>query len=78
MKDHSKWLVTEKNNWICVGDINRQKHQLQRGGGTVCQQIPSISKLYKDLIQNIEACPKKINDNEIPKFNYYTDIFDHS
>lgn len=59
MKDHSKWLVSNTNNWICVGDINRQQHQKDRGGGTVCQQMPGVSKSYRNLISGIEACPKK-------------------
>lgn len=58
MKDHSKWLVSNTNNWICVGDINRQQHQKVRGGGTVCQQMPGVSSSYKNLISGIEACPK--------------------
>ncbi|XP_062600863.1 plancitoxin-1-like isoform X2 [Saccostrea cucullata] len=26
-KDHSKWAVTEKKNWICIGDLNRADTQ---------------------------------------------------
>lgn len=58
LKDHSKWLVSDENELICVGDINRQEHQKQRGGGTVCQQA-KISGLYKNLINRVEPCPRK-------------------
>lgn len=36
--DHAKWAISEKNNWICVGDINRMISQRKRGGGTAAFQ----------------------------------------
>lgn len=71
-KDHSKWAVSQSvglkfwrwrlpstSNWICVGDINRQQHQLQRGGGVVCQQNKKVSKLYRKLVKQYELCNSK-------------------
>ncbi|XP_037808431.1 plancitoxin-1 [Lucilia sericata] len=68
-QDHSKWAVSQSvglkfwrwrlpstSNWICVGDINRQQHQLQRGGGVLCQQQKKLAKLYKKLVQRYESC----------------------
>jgi deoxyribonuclease-2 len=37
-KDHAKWGITYKNNWVCVGDINRMISQEKRGGGTIALQ----------------------------------------
>lgn len=71
-QDHSKWAVSQSvglkfwrwrigqsTNWICVGDINRQQHQLMRGGGVLCQQNSKIAKLYRNLIKEYESCSKK-------------------
>ncbi|XP_073828628.1 deoxyribonuclease II [Musca autumnalis] len=71
-QDHSKWAVSQSvglkfwrwrlrstSNWICVGDINRQQHQLVRGGGVLCQQNSKISKLYRNLVKEYESCTKK-------------------
>uniref|UniRef100_A0A182LT51 Uncharacterized protein n=1 Tax=Anopheles culicifacies TaxID=139723 RepID=A0A182LT51_9DIPT len=63
LNDHSKWAVgggeeVGKDGWICVGDINRQEHQKQRGGGSVCQALIPVAKLYWGMIDAIEPCPK--------------------
>ena len=68
-QDHSKWAVSQTvglkfwrwrlpstSNWICVGDINRQQHQLERGGGLLCQRHKKVSKLYRKLVKQYEAC----------------------
>jgi len=58
LEDHSKWAVDGQSNWICVGDINREEHQKQRGGGTVCHMSPTVAHIYKASIQDFEPCPK--------------------
>uniref|UniRef100_A0A182JSN6 Mitochondrial proton/calcium exchanger protein n=1 Tax=Anopheles christyi TaxID=43041 RepID=A0A182JSN6_9DIPT len=64
LKDHSKWAVggaetvTGEEGWICVGDINRQEHQKQRGGGSICQASKLVAELYRGMIDEVEPCPK--------------------
>lgn len=62
-KDHSKWAVSpgaagsgSSGGWVCVGDINRNKAEEQRGGGTVCLQDPVVWKAYRTAAQQCEAC----------------------
>ncbi|XP_067634875.1 deoxyribonuclease-2-alpha [Eurosta solidaginis] len=75
--DHSKWAVSQASgfklwrwriggaDWICVGDINRQKEQLLRGGGSVCLKNSKIAKLYRDMIQSYEPCPRNGNKAQL-------------
>ncbi|KAJ8680630.1 hypothetical protein QAD02_016417 [Eretmocerus hayati] len=60
--DHSKWAVStdgkKKGTWVCVGDINRASTQFERGGGTVCFNLPEVWKSYRDSVQDVEPCPK--------------------
>jgi deoxyribonuclease II len=63
MKDHSKWLINRDRGLICVGDINRQEHQLVRGGGTVCTTgLQKIATLYNGLIKDVEPCRRRSNE----------------
>lgn len=56
-KDHSKWAVSKNGgNWLCIGDINRQKPQFHRGGGQVCFQNEQAWKSFKTLVKDFEAC----------------------
>ena len=41
-KDHAKWGITTKSDWICVGDINRMISQQKRGGGTIALQDKAL------------------------------------
>jgi len=58
LHDHSKWMVSNDNNLLCVGDINRQEHQKIRGGGTVCMQMKDVAKVYSQTIVDTEPCMK--------------------
>jgi deoxyribonuclease-2 len=69
MNDHAKWAVSPKGTtrslypsvdqlqWTCIGDINRQKSQKKRGGGTVCTNLPAIWNGYSNLVKSFEQCP---------------------
>lgn len=62
--DHSKWAVSTVaaartgggGGWLCVGDINRNMAEEQRGGGTVCQRNPVVWKAYRAAAQQCEEC----------------------
>ncbi|KAH8313868.1 hypothetical protein KR067_013074 [Drosophila pandora] len=70
-QDHSKWAVSRPTgiliyrwrvgggDWICVGDINRQRGQLNRGGGTVCHKSASVSNLYRQMVANWDKCAEE-------------------
>ncbi|XP_055377891.1 deoxyribonuclease-2-beta [Condylostylus longicornis] len=72
--DHSKWAVSDGNPWICVGDINRQEHQLIRGGGTVCQLNNVLANIYNKLINEIENCPKNSTNSIVNSNSYNTNL----
>ncbi|XP_061839062.1 deoxyribonuclease-2-alpha [Nerophis lumbriciformis] len=59
--DHSKWAVSVKaaeagGGWVCVGDINRNKAEEKRGGGTVCQRHGAVWKAYRNAALECQAC----------------------
>lgn len=57
-QDHSKWAVSPGagGGWVCVGDINRNKAEEKRGGGTVCLQDAAVWKAYRTAALECEAC----------------------
>ncbi|GMT04424.1 hypothetical protein PENTCL1PPCAC_26598, partial [Pristionchus entomophagus] len=57
-KDHSKWGISNdsKKPLICVGDINRQESQKQRGGGALCIQDPKVWKSWNGIIDTTKPC----------------------
>ncbi|CAH8584538.1 unnamed protein product [Schistosoma rodhaini] len=67
-QDHAKWAVTvpskkpteDTNNWICLGDINRQPHQFERGGGTMCIQDQKLWQSFYDSVQRVEECSRTV------------------
>uniref|UniRef100_A0A8C8VQ11 Deoxyribonuclease-2-alpha n=1 Tax=Pelusios castaneus TaxID=367368 RepID=A0A8C8VQ11_9SAUR len=56
--DHSKWCVstTRTPGWSCVGDMNRNREEEQRGGGALCLQDTAVWKSYYDLVQTYSKC----------------------
>lgn len=55
-QDHSKWAIAQKSKTVCIGDINRQKSQSLRGGGTVCHSSSSIWSSFRAAITGVQAC----------------------
>jgi deoxyribonuclease-2 len=37
-QDHAKWAISQASDWVCVADMNRDKSQSKRGGGSICFQ----------------------------------------
>ncbi|TEA31075.1 hypothetical protein DBR06_SOUSAS14010016 [Sousa chinensis] len=57
-EDHSKWCVAPERPWACVGDMNRNKREEHRGGGTLCAQLPALWKAFQPLVKAWEPCGK--------------------
>lgn len=55
-EDHSKWCVAPQGPWTCVGDMNRNKGEAHRGGGTLCTQLPSFWKAFQPLVKACQPC----------------------
>ncbi|XP_028259114.1 deoxyribonuclease-2-beta-like [Parambassis ranga] len=56
--DHSKWCVAREyeDRVTCLGDLNREKAQMWRGGGLVCSDNPIIYKAFRQLVDYYTAC----------------------
>eukprot|EP00064_Thunnus_orientalis_P004472 superscaffoldBa00000407_g4484 len=50
--DHSKWCVSRvyEDQVTCLGDLNREKAQMWRGGGLVCSFNPLIYKAFRQAV----------------------------
>lgn len=48
-KDHSKWCLSQKATqpWACVGDMNKNKSQYDRGGAMICIRDAGIWKAFR-------------------------------
>lgn len=57
-QDHSKWAVSQDGSTpiVCIGDINRQKSQAGRAGGTVCTQHNGLWQLFSGIISDADSC----------------------
>lgn len=55
-EDHSKWCVAPEGPWACVGDMNRNRGEERRGGGTLCAQLPAFWKAFQPLVKAWEPC----------------------
>ncbi|XP_020557956.1 deoxyribonuclease-2-beta isoform X2 [Oryzias latipes] len=62
--DHSKWCVSQayEDQVTCLGDLNRERAQLWRGGGLICSDNPVIYKAFRQLVDWYISCTMKLND----------------
>lgn len=56
--DHSKWGVSKLSNshWTCIGDLNRDPHQVFRGGGFICTRNWHIYQSFNGAAINYKKC----------------------
>ena len=56
--DHSKWAISKARDKpvVCIGDINRMKHQLVRGGGTMCIKDLNVWQLFDNIVGQVASC----------------------
>ncbi|XP_072043665.1 plancitoxin-1-like isoform X2 [Amphiura filiformis] len=74
-QDHSKWAVTAgdarkppSQQAVCIGDINREKTQLKRAGGTVCMdKVLNVWRAFREAILGAEICTNSENKQKIEK-----------
>ncbi|CAL9696124.1 unnamed protein product [Knipowitschia caucasica] len=54
--DHSKWCVTRTGDFTCVADMNREVSQMNRGGGAVCTNDPTVGAAFRAAVKSFEPC----------------------
>ncbi|XP_010745370.3 deoxyribonuclease-2-beta [Larimichthys crocea] len=56
--DHSKWCVSRvyEEQVTCLGDLNRERAQMWRGGGLVCSFNPLIYKAFRQVVDWYIGC----------------------
>ena len=54
--DHSKWVISEDNAWVCGGDMNRMTSQGKRGGAFLCFQDQGLWGAMKKSVVEVEEC----------------------
>jgi len=55
-QDHSKWGVSIKGSYACIGGINRMQSQRARGGGTMCFADADFWKSLSGVVASTEPC----------------------
>lgn len=56
--DHSKWCVSWafEDQVTCLGDLNRERAQMWRGGGLICSFNPRIYSAFRLLVDWYIGC----------------------
>ncbi|OIN82985.1 deoxyribonuclease II family protein [Francisella sp. TX07-6608] len=57
--DHSKWALSESGNHICVGDLNRENAQKERGGQILCFENARLWNILNSMITPINGLKSK-------------------
>ena len=55
-KDHSKWVVAERKDWGCFGDLNRMKSQWKRGGAFYCVEARGLKQAMMGIVAERDYC----------------------
>lgn len=64
IKDHSKWIASKvmEKPIICVGDLNRARTTMKRGGMFICLEDEELFKSFSDKVAyQLESCDCNIN-----------------
>lgn len=62
--DHSNWIASKSNEKpvVCVGDLNRARYAMQRGGMFICFDDEEFFKMFSDrLTYQVDSCDAKKN-----------------
>ena len=53
-QDHSKWVIatSDRNNFVCFGDVNRMESQFKRGGAYYCLENYILKKSMNSIISD--------------------------
>jgi deoxyribonuclease-2 len=56
-QDHSKWGVSDsEGRTVCIGDINRQPSQADRGGGALCYNNKELFETFDSSVKSACDC----------------------
>ena len=56
-QDHSKWGVSDsEGRTVCIGDINRQESQADRGGGALCYNNKELFETFDSIVESEYFC----------------------
>ena len=59
-EDHSKYALSldSGHHVVCIGDLNRETHQLFRGGGTLCfVNYVEVHAAFAAVVESTDICP---------------------
>ncbi|MFH4980824.1 hypothetical protein AB6A40_007533 [Gnathostoma spinigerum] len=75
-KDHAKWAASTNKQvpFVCIGDINRQPSQFDRGGGALCFENTQIWRLFNSSVRRVESCPINDVQTQIKKDSHTEDV----
>ncbi|KAJ1347910.1 Deoxyribonuclease II [Parelaphostrongylus tenuis] len=68
-KDHSKWGVSmnESAPFVCIGDVNRQISQFNRGGGAACVQNKALWAAFYRSVATFAKCNVEGKETEVER-----------
>ncbi|CAJ0579549.1 unnamed protein product, partial [Mesorhabditis spiculigera] len=70
--DHSKYAIATNQGpsnvtpppLVCIGDINRQEHQMVRGGGSMCLNDAQLYAAFRSIPSTSDKCALGMKDDK--------------